>query len=181
MILIYSGASAANQSQPDPEKSLGGFISNSQIPSGILNSIFSDISQLALENDTVDTKAFFIKNTTGAIVNNIQFAIIYPQNTRNTVLKYEVAFVSPNSASKIETIINSKATPYLGTFTEPYDDGVTNNQVNIGNLADGASIGVWIRRTILKQNPTFDQVKALFDNPSSQPDVLNTGIRLIYT
>jgi hypothetical protein len=112
MKLYYSGATTLNTPQTDVNKSLGGFMSSSEVPNGRLNNIFNDISSVSRQYAYNEIKGIFLKNTTGSTVNNV---LLY------TVPKSELGFTMEVAAAtaisgKMEQIIVSRDLPLYGDF-----------------------------------------------------------------
>jgi hypothetical protein len=144
MKLFYTGAKTNNEWQLDPEKSLGGYISECEVPNSLLENVFSDISLLGQQNESIETKAIALKNTTSAAVTNIYLYFTYPLTDKNAKLEIgKEAFVD----NKIGTIQNSRALPYGITFFQPSRVGT--KILLASSLAVGEAIGIWLRRTIL--------------------------------
>lgn len=154
MILYYSGAQTPNTPQPDYEKSLGGFVSSSPVPNGGINSIFSNISQLTLEEGAVETRAIFLKNTTGVALN----LNLWLEYLADTGMKFEVAFVEPNEQGGMEAIITSKHIPYNAAFLEPVATDPVELALGIDEL-----LGIWIKRTVTSRSFTPDELFEAFE------------------
>lgn len=160
MKFYYTNAAVYLGSQGDPDKSLGGLISNTVVPNNSLGNLFGDISQHAIDEQLTETKIIALKNETGAAISGLQLWFVYPADA---ISKFEVAFVAPGknvcNEYYFETIANMRATPYVGTFSEANGIG---SLITIGNLAKDAYLGLWLRRTILTTaTPTCD---ALYTN-----------------
>ena len=78
MIFYYTGSEFYNAVQNNVEKSIGGYLSSSQVPNQSLNNVFSDISKISKEQGLVETKAIVLKNTTGTDVTNVNLYQNYP-------------------------------------------------------------------------------------------------------
>lgn len=157
MVLYYSGADRAAMAQNQPEKSLGGYISSSLIPNGIINAIFSTISKSVAEKQTRDTRLIVLTNTTGSICHDVK---IYIEQTPDTVSNIKMAAVSPatDSCSNLffELIPSADALPYQATLS--LHNGV-DNAIDVGDLAVGETIGIWLSREIIPEE--FPSTKGL--------------------
>lgn len=149
MVLYYSGADRVGMAQNQPEKSLGGYISTSVIPNGMINSIFSTISRSVVEKQKRDTRLIVLTNTTGVIVTDVK---IYIEQTPNSVSNIKMAAVSPatDQCSNLffESIPNTESLPYQATLD--LHNGI-GNAIEVGDMAIGATIGIWLSREIIPE------------------------------
>jgi hypothetical protein len=153
MQFFYTGADAYNRPQVNSDKSLGGWVSNSLVPSGRVANLFSTESYKTYINGSFETKALVMMNE-GADVTGLKFGYIYPSGYAS-YFKIEVAFVNLQSPNfqKMEQIMTSADTPYYGQFAEALIDPdlSIDDSLVIGNFISGAKLGVWVRRTLLAQ------------------------------
>lgn len=155
MILYYSGANKANTEQNQAEKSLGGYISSSTIPNGLINSIFTTISRSVVEKNKRDTRLIVLTNTSGAAKTGVK---VYIDPDAEAVSNIKIACVAPAtdacSNSYFEQITSTEALPYQATLA------LHNGEVNaiaVGNMAVGASIGIWLSRELIANKfPTIN-------------------------
>lgn len=182
MIYLYTGALNPNTSQTNPDISLGGNVSSSTIPRNIDN-LFSDISWMSVENRAIETKAYVIKNNTGADILNYTIGYTYPPNC---IFKLEIAPVTLANDTTMEKLSNSSDTPYYATFVEANVDPTKSidNSLNLGTIAAGAVLGIWIRRSIIA-DPSNQVVCPLDIIPSPSEgdccDILQEEIDLLKT
>jgi len=160
MKIYYTGANENNEAQPDPEKSLGGFISSTATPNDLANNLFGDISKYTIDKKLRETKALILKNDTGSTVTNLNLYFTIPAGT---YCKFEVAAVTvtPDASGHVymEKITSFRGTPYSGAFTEA--DGVSNQVLLSSSFTNNSYLGLWFRRTILdnvKDNFSCDQL-----------------------
>lgn len=142
MQLLYTGASKQGMIQINPDTSLGGFVSSSQIPNDTSSNIFSVASLLAIQNKRREVKMIAFKNNDGDTDNDLTFKFAIEDDS---ICKYKIAFVSPtvtDDGSCFEQIINAAALPYYATFI----DIVNEQEINITSLANGAYLGMWLMR-----------------------------------
>lgn len=83
MQFFYTGAEFFNAVQNNIDKSLGGYMSSSLVPSRSFNNLFSDISKTDKEQGTIETKAIVLKNTTGLTVSSLYLYQNYPTGGSN--------------------------------------------------------------------------------------------------
>ncbi len=142
MILYYTGAIEYNFPQSEPDKSLGGFQSNSIIPNGRLNNLFPDDTYKDNKDGSIIHRAIILVND-GA---NTSDLVISNNNPVNSKFKIEMALVTlVQPADQImEDIQNQSDLPYHGTFFEVNVD----NPLNVGVLQANKKLGIWIRKTL---------------------------------
>lgn len=110
MRLFYSGAKTLNSENFSPEKSLGGFISSTQIPNGKVESIFSNFSNMSINSGVYETKGLFIKNTFPYTVKNLLVYCVYPDQPKVQM------FLSAIAGNELELLRSSSDDPYYVTF-----------------------------------------------------------------
>lgn len=145
MQLFYSGALSNLGSQTDPLKSLGGMISISPIPNGLVNAVFPAISRSNVKNNDTETRLIVLQNTTGSPVTNI---LIY--TARGTYSTLKIAAVAPAYNTKcsrfqFEAIVNGQALPYQATLASC--EGQV-NAIVVPSLDADEYIGIWIERVL---------------------------------
>lgn len=148
MKLYYTGARTFLGEQKLANNSLGGYVSNSPIPNGVEGNLFSAISLMTIDDNSFEMVGIMLKNILLVDVEDILLYFVYPVDT---YVKYSIAVVEPGgdpvTGYYMESIQSRKSLPiYVEEFVEA--DGFA-NAVNIGNLAAGAYIGIWIKRDLL--------------------------------
>lgn len=153
MILLYTGSNIPDAPQLNAEKSLGGFVSSTPIPNSRLSNLFSGISKSVILNQKKEIKLIALRNTTGSIINNLQ---IYTNNKNKSFLLQIAAVasgVNSNNELVFEQVQDGESLPYQATLTS--NEGIT-NALNIGTLAVGQTIGIWIYRSLdITKYPEF--------------------------
>jgi hypothetical protein len=147
MKLYYTGSANLNGFQKNPDKSLGGFMSENIIPNNSLQNIFSDISILAQRKGYIETKGIILKNTSTSDLTNVYLYHTYPTNCL-VKLEWSLATVS---SGEMESINDTKDSPYEASFSEPKD--VASKILLASSLLKDGLIGLWVRRTILLPVP----------------------------
>lgn len=147
MILFYSGAQAPNNPS-NQIQSTGGFISNTPVPNGMINNLFSEITRSTLRQNVNEYKLIVLQNTTGATVNNLK---IWTE-VQSTWFSLEIAVVEPvldTSCNKyyFEQIPNISSPPYQAILTSHEGQG---NAVDVGPFQNQKYLGIWIRRKLLQ-------------------------------
>ena len=163
MILYYTGASNDAEAQTKVPLSLGNYVSSSPVPSGQVGATLRDVTRLAEQNNNKYVFMLALKNTTGSAATDVTIYYDYPSDNQYSL---ELAFVSPTADSDgnevYEKILSTNSLPITGTFAEYSGVG---NATNIGAIADGVSVGIWFKATLVAANiaePTCDELYASF-------------------
>jgi len=139
-IKLYHSGGAANA---DPNASLGGIISTTQITDNSLHNLFDKISGAEAEAGDTEYRCFFIKNTHATLTYQSVKVYIYT-NTPSTDTDVNIS-VATETGSPVQTIANESTAPTAQTFSNPTNIGTA---LNIGDLAAGASKAIWVKRTV---------------------------------
>jgi hypothetical protein len=185
MILLYTGASKQDAEQLNPDLSLGGHASSSQIPNDTLSNIFSVASQLSIQNKKREVKMIALKNNDGDVAADLTFTFA---TDNDSICNYKVAFVYPSISNDLsscfEQIVNSSALPYYAQFSP-----ITNGSVfTVNQMLNNSYIGIWLMREYnynsndLKKKSCTDW-STLLDAKDIDPnaDVLNKQENLSFT
>lgn len=127
----------------DPNASLGGSKSSSEIITNVLNNLFDDVIGLDHLAGEIEYRCFFVKNNSAESAANVRIHI--DTNTPGTDSDISIG-LDPTGAGNLAVIIADEDTPPAGvTFSQPttYTNGLV-----IGSLAAGQSYPVWVKRTI---------------------------------
>lgn len=158
MKLLYSGAAQSNVAQINPLQSVGGLISSTPIPNGGLNAIFPPISRNDLKTLNQDIRLIVLYNETDAAVDLNIWTI------RGTYSSYQIAAVSPGinkcGNPEFETVQDGISIPYQATLATHETEVDT---LEVGTVAAGAYVGVWIQRTI--DTTQFTELDGLIGAP----------------
>ncbi len=152
MKYFYTGAQRAFAEQKDPELSLGGNISSTQIPNDLLQNIFSEASYLSVQQKKRETKLIVLQNdsktlqATGLSLNfiigsDVNESVSEP-NTDFSMSQYRVAFVESEDGDCFESIINSAALPMNATF----EDVVSDQPIVLPDMDPESYLGIWLTR-----------------------------------
>jgi len=176
MFFYYTGASDLEQPQPQIQRSLGGWKSNTVIPNDVLNNLFVDLSSIDLVNGDEAILAVVLKNELGVTASNVS---IYADVPSGSGVQFFVSAVTLSSG-KMEQIANNKSVPYFGSLVDM--TGLSNKRTLISSLATGNAIGIWIRRVVTPgAAPTCDQLYDAYKTnglPSEDPSVEATTLIL---
>lgn len=139
-IKFYLSGGASNT---DPNASLGGAISSTEIVDNTVHNLFDKVTGAEADAGDTEYRAFYVKNTHATLT--LQNAKIYIySNTPSTDTHVQIS-VASETGSPIQTIANENTAPSGQTFSDA--NGET-NAISIGDLAPGAVKGIWIKRVV---------------------------------
>lgn len=136
----YLSGGAANT---DPNASLGGAISSTEIVDASVNNLFGAALASESEAGSIKYRAFFVKNTHATLTYTTPKLWI-STNTPSATTTVTVA-LADETGSPIETIADENTAPVGPTFVTAVD---YTNGISLGSLAPGASKGVWVKWVI---------------------------------
>ena len=139
-IKLYLSGGAANN---DPNASLGGAISSTEIVDNTLHNLFDKVTGAEAETGDTEYRAFFVKNTHATLT--YEGAKIYIHtNTVSGMTGVEIG-LDPSEGSPIQTIADENTAPTNVTFSTAEGE---ENALTIGDLAPGAMKGIWVKRIV---------------------------------
>lgn len=139
MKILYTGAINANEPQSDPNKSLGGYISSSQVPNGLLHNLFPELSQNSHQVNSPNVKCIALLND--SIKEEVS---IWFEQAENSKATFEIAIAKP--------ALNDCNEPYFEQLPEvglPFFNFHKANQESpflVGPLSEGQVLGIFIKR-----------------------------------
>lgn len=186
MKLYYSGASAFWNPQNKALLSLGGWVSNTPIPNSISGNIFGDVSSMSIEKKLSEYRLIVLKNELATNVIDILLHFVYP--VTYPFVKYLVSIVQPSGGSDGEYYFEKLDSVYSSPLyiTEWYEADGPLNAINIGNLAVGGFLGIWIKREFLAAVDSYFTDDFLITNykngtPVVIPNTDITNLKLDWT
>lgn len=154
--LYYSGGKGTSDSTSYPAKSLGQYVSATEVPDG-LNNLFADISAMTLQNKKTEYRAIVLTNESeDEILTNLSVWVEDPDSGdsdefNNSLCEFQLAWVDLS-------VVNECALPkfpYSSTDIYKSPLGATfypvtgqENALDLPNLEPGLSIGLWVKRII---------------------------------
>ncbi len=139
-IKFYLSGGAGNT---NPNASLGGVISTTEITDNTLHNLFDKVSAGEAQTGDTEYRAIFIKNTHASLT--LAGAKVYIQtNTPSTDTSVQIS-VATEDGSPIQTIADESTAPTGQSFSTA--DGES-NALSLGDLAAGAVKGLWIKRIV---------------------------------
>lgn len=140
-IKVYLSGGAGNA---DPNASLGGAISSTELVSNSVNNLFALAPAAEADAGSVKYRAVFVKNT-HATLTLISPKVYIASNTPSPTTAVKIG-LALETGSPIDTIANEDTAPDPAvTFVTAADFA---NGISLGNLAPGETKGIWIEYTI---------------------------------
>lgn len=140
--LLSGGAANAN-----PNASLGGAVSATQITDNVDNNLFDDVTSAEAAAGSVEFRGYYAKNAHATIP--LTDARVYiSQATTSTDTELDIAIAAEAVDTTMATIATETTVPTSVTFTRPttYAGGLQLNSST--GLAAGSRRGFWVRRTV---------------------------------
>ena len=119
MMLYLTGADASltktggDSPQSDVNKSLGGYVSSSQVPNGAINVLFDLISSYTLEKKPVETIGLALINKFDKKVKDVELKIVANEDN---IAEFKIAAVSVSNDLAMEHISNRYEQPINAEF-----------------------------------------------------------------
>lgn len=150
-MLYYTGAIQHLAIQTDPSKSLGGYISSSQIPNDVLGNLFPVIDNNTLENNLKHTRVIAYLNTFSNAIGSLR---VYTNTPSSSFSKLKVGLIvsSVDSTCNIpyfESLPSENATPFYVALQDA--EGAT-NAVELNNILPNQYVGVFLQRELIPTN-----------------------------
>lgn len=138
---FYLSGGAANA---DPNASLGGAISNTEITSAALHNLFDRVSGDESAAGDVEYRGLYFKNTHGSLT--LQSAVVWlVSNTPSADTSIDIALAGEGLNATMETIVNESTAPVGESFSAPASKGAG---LSLTNVPSGQYYGIWVRRTV---------------------------------
>ncbi len=136
----FSGG-AANS---DPNASLGGIKSTTELTDASDNNLFDDISGDEASAGDTNYRAIYIHNNHGTLA--LQNAFVWVStDTTSADDEIDIALAGEGVNGTMETVGNEATAPVGESFTHPTTKA---GGLSLGNIPAGQHFGVWIRRTV---------------------------------
>jgi len=140
--LYYTGALENGAEQKEIHKSLGGYISGTQIPNGRKNNLFRDISYYTKVKNENEIICIAAKNITDTQLQDVTLYANVPEG-----YKLLAAIVTPNISSCgapiFEELKTQRDLPYYAEFN---DITSQQNEILIGTIEPQSYIGIFLQR-----------------------------------
>ena len=136
-MLLSGGAS-----NTDPNASLGGIVSTTEVVDDTLQNLFDNVSGTEHTAGNTEYRAVFIKNNSAETAYNAKIWI--ESNTTGDDSAIEIA-KEASSGSPIQTVGDESTAPTGPTFSTA--DGIA-NAIVLGDMTAGTVYGIWVKRII---------------------------------
>jgi hypothetical protein len=145
---ITSGAAGNAAAQPDPNASLGKYVSTTAIVDATVNNLFDNVSGDENAASVVDYRLFFVHNNHATLT--MLSPVIYIQSETASGASISIgadttaASAKASAAAQALTIANETTAPAGVTFSAPTTKA---GGISLGDIPAGQVKGVWVRRT----------------------------------
>jgi len=143
-----TGAGSVDDPQTDPNASLGGNRSSTEMVTAELNNLFDDISGMEAESGDTEYRGIIIQNKHASLTlyNAKAFLSVQPNGSRATKESIQIATNTVWEGDCIDTIATENDAPDgAGAFSAPatYATGLA-----LGDLGVDGQMGLWIKRLV---------------------------------
>jgi len=143
-----TGVVVVDNPQTDPNASLGGNRSSTEMVTGQLNNLFDDISGAEAESGDTEYRGIIIQNKHASLTlyNAKAFLSVQPNGSRATKESIQIATNTVWEGDCIDTIATENDAPDgAGAFSAPatYATGLA-----LGDLGPDGQMGLWIKRVV---------------------------------
>lgn len=153
MRLYYTTPEKSMTEQKYPSKSLGGYMSSSEVMNDVMGNLFSDISLNMMKDGKPSFRAIVLVNDSDTELENV--TLWFSNNSENKEAPLQGKFfigaveMYKNQMEEWVTssVPNEMARPYSIEFSEAVEDA----PVTIGNMLPDAHVCLWIERRIDKK------------------------------
>jgi hypothetical protein len=128
----------------DPNASLGGVKSSTEVTDNTLNNLFDDVSGTESAAGDTEYRCVYVYNNHGTL--SMQNTHVYiSSNTSSADTTFDIALAGEGVNATAETVVNENTAPVGESFSAPttYAAGL-----DMGTIAAGQRYGLWIRRTV---------------------------------
>lgn len=140
-IKYYLSGGAGNT---DPNASLGGVISTTEITNNVDNNIFDDVNGDEASAGDTEYRCIYVKNTHGSLT--LQNAKVWiEQNTPSTSDGVEIALAGEGLNATAETVANENTAPAGEVFSAPASKATG---LSLGNIPAGQFFAIWVKRAV---------------------------------
>lgn len=137
-IQIFLSGGAGNS---DPNASLGGIISATQLVDNNLHNLFDVVGSAEASAGDTEYRCVYVKNNHGTLTWQNVVAWISTQSTAAIA----IALAGEGLNGTAETVADESTAPAGESFTSPTTEG---GGLSLGNMAAGDVYPIWIRRTV---------------------------------
>lgn len=140
-IKYYLSGGAANS---DPNASLGGAISSTEITSAALHNLFDVVSGAESTAGDIEYRCFYVKNTHGSLT-WIAPVVWVVSNTTSGDTTVDIALAGEGVGGTAETVVNESTAPVGEVFSAPASKGTG---LVMSDIPSGSYAAIWVRWTV---------------------------------
>ena len=137
-----------SSAQADPNDSIGGFMSSTQITDATLHNLFDVVTGDENAASDVEYRCFFIHNNHGTLTWEAVKVWLFSETAGGASAAIAIdgtGVVSATSASaQAERVANESTAPSGETFSSPTTKATG---LSVGNIGAGQAVAIWVRRT----------------------------------
>lgn len=146
---IKTGSAGNSAAQPDPNQSLGKYISTTQLSGTALNNLYDNISGAENAASTVDYRCVFVHNSHATLT--LQNAVVYVSSevaggasVAIAVDNVAASAIGSASAQADSVATETTAPSAVGAFSTPTTSAAG---LSLGSIPAGQTRAFWVRRT----------------------------------
>lgn len=131
-------------SNSDPDASLGGVISSTQITDATIANLFDNVSGAEAAAGDTEYRCFYVKNNHGSLT--LQGTEIWIEtNTPSSDTSAEIGLGSSAVDGTEQTVADEATAPTSVTFSSAAGSG---NALTIGDIPAGEHKAIWVKRVV---------------------------------
>lgn len=128
----------------DPNASLGGAKSSTEITNASLHNLFDIVSSAEASAGDTEYRCFYVHNNHGTLTWQSVKVWIQTQ-TPSPDTSVEIALAGEGVNGTAETVANESTAPVGETFSAPASEGAA---LSIGNIPAGQHQAIWVKRIV---------------------------------
>lgn len=146
---IKTGSAGNSATQPDPNASLGKYLSTTQITDAVDNNLFDDISGDENAAGAVDYRCIFVHNAHATLTLQGAVAWLAAEVSGGASIAIAIDNIAASaigsaSAQAAQIATETTAPTGVGAFSSPTTKGAG---LSVGDLGPGQCRAIWVRRT----------------------------------
>lgn len=154
MKIYYTGAKTYLGIQKDPSISLGGLISSTEIPNGLLSNLFGTLSRYTIQQGKPEMRVVVVKNDEASLLAGLKAYFTYPNDdqspstdTNECTFLIGYGAVSSNDCGdlSVESLSSIYSLPYTVTLQSAVGVG---EAIDLPNLDVDSYLGIFIKRVV---------------------------------
>jgi hypothetical protein len=144
---FYLSGGAANT---DPDASLGGDISTTEITTDVLNNLFDKVTGDEANDGDTEYRGFYVKNAHGSLT--LESAVVWILTNTPGGDSVEIGKEATKGSGK-QTITNESTAPTTVSFVTAVDKA---NGLALGDLSPGDVYLIWVKRIVPASCAVYD-------------------------